>query len=96
MSIKQRLMNRARKLLEDPRVASFIESPLLMQSVESAIEARAKLQENLEQGVQRIAKRLNLATTGEVREMKRTIRRLEREVYAQQAEQSARDDRAAQ
>ena len=89
-------MNQARRLLEDPRVASFIESPLLMQSVETAVEARARLQEQLEQSVQRIANRLNLATTSEVRELKRTIRRLEREVYAQQAEQSARDDRAAQ
>jgi hypothetical protein len=41
------------------------------------------MQKNLESSVQLVAKSLSLATEAEVRELRRTVRRLERELEAQ-------------
>jgi hypothetical protein len=59
-----------------------MQNPALLQGVMGALQLRAKMQQNLESGVQRVAKRFNLATGAEVRELRRTVRRLEREIDA--------------
>ncbi len=89
MDLKQELMNQALRLMQDPRVMRAMQNPKLMQGLMGALQLRAKVQQNLETGVQRVAKRFNLATEAELRELRRTVRRLERELEAQRAQEQA-------
>ena len=82
MDLKQQLLNQAMRLMQDPRVMKAMQNPAVLQGVMGAVQLRAKMQQNLESGVQRMAKRFNLATDAEVRELRRTVRRLERELEA--------------
>jgi hypothetical protein len=92
VDLKQELMNQALRLMQDPRVMKALRNPKLMQGFMGAVQLRAKVQQGLESRVQKVAKRLSLATEAEVRELRRTIRKLEREVEAQK---STRQDAAA-
>ena len=83
MDLKQQLLNQAMRLAQDPRVMKALQNPKVMQGVMGAVQLRATLQQNLESSVQRMAKRFNLATDADVRELRRTVRRLERELEAQ-------------
>jgi hypothetical protein len=83
VDLKRQLMNQALRLMEDPRVMRALQNPTLMQGLMGAVQFRAKVQQNLESSVQRVAKRLSLATEAEVRELRRTVRKLERELDAQ-------------
>jgi hypothetical protein len=85
LDLKQQLVNQALRLMQDPRVMKAMQNPKLMQGLLGAVQLHAKVQQNLESGVQRVAKRLNLATGAEVRELRRTVRRLERELEAHKA-----------
>lgn len=88
MDLKQQLMNQALRLMQDPRVAKAMQNPKLVQGMMGALALRAKVQTELESQVQRVAKTLNLATGAEVRELRRTVRRLERELEAQRLQQA--------
>lgn len=94
MDLKQQLMNQALRLMQDPRVAKAMQNPAVMQGMMGALALRAKVQTNLESQVQRVAKTLNLATGAEVRELRRTVRRLERELEAHRLEQEANQTRS--
>jgi len=83
LDLKQQLLNQALRLAQDPRVMKAMQSPTVVQGLVGAMQLRAKLQQNIETGVLRVAKRFNLATDAEVRELRRTVRRLERELEAQ-------------
>jgi hypothetical protein len=89
LDLKQQLMNQALRLMQDPRVAKAMQNPAVMQGMMGALQLRAKVQTNLETQVQKVAKSLNLATGAEVRELRRTVRRLERELEAHRLEQQA-------
>ena len=80
MDLKQQLLSRAFKLMQDPRVAKAMQDPRGVQGVRNAMQLRAKVQQNLDQRVKRVAKGLNLATSGEVRELRRSLERLQREL----------------
>jgi len=95
LDLKQQLMNQALRLMQDPRVAKAMQNPTLMQGMMGALALRAKVQTNIESQVQRVAKTLNLATGAEVRELRRTVRRLERELEAHRLEQQAKAARNA-
>jgi hypothetical protein len=80
VDLKQELMNKAFKLMQDPRVAKAMQNPKLMEGVMGALKLRSQVQKNLDEGVKRIAKGLNLATESEVKELRRALHRLEREL----------------
>ena len=87
MDLKQKLTDQALRLMQDltqdPRVMKALQNPKVMQGLMGALQLRVKVQQNLENNVQRVAKSLRLATEAEVRELRRTVRRLEREIAAQ-------------
>src|SRR5689334_23388521 len=95
VDLKQQLVNQALKLMQDPRVAKAMQNPKLVQGMMSALQLRAKMQTNIESQVQKVAKSLNLATGAEVRELRRTVRRLERELEAHRLEQADGGARSA-
>ncbi|MEZ4257065.1 MAG: hypothetical protein R3A78_15355 [Polyangiales bacterium] len=83
MDWRTKLLERGLKLVQDERVMRLLQDERVMRTVMQAIEARGKLQESFEQRVERLARTLNLATSREVADLKRTIRRLERELEKQ-------------
>ena len=74
------LQNQLLRLLQDPRVAKLLRDPRTQKALMQGLRFRGRVQEGLDQRLERMARRLNLATAREVRELKRTIRRLEEEL----------------
>jgi polyhydroxyalkanoate synthesis regulator phasin len=85
VDVKQQLMDQAMRLMRDPRVMKALQNPKVMQGLMSAFQFKAKVQQNLDTNIQRLAKGLNLATAAEVRELRRTVGRLERELDGHKA-----------
>lgn len=79
MSLKS-LMKQGTKLLQDPRVMKALQDPRVMKAVSKGFEIKGKVQQQFDASVEQMANNLNLATKAEVRELKRTIRKLEREL----------------
>jgi polyhydroxyalkanoate synthesis regulator phasin len=67
-------------MLQDPRVMKVLQDPRVMKAVSKGFEIKGKVQQEFDASVERMANNLNLATKAEVRELKRTIRKLEREL----------------
>ena len=80
MDFKQQLMNQAFKLLQDPRVSKALQNPRVMQGVMGAMQLGSKVQQNLDASVKRFVHGLNLATSEELHELRRTVERLEDEL----------------
>lgn len=89
MDLKQELMNKAFLLMQDPRVSKALQNPKVMQGLLGALKLRTEVQKNLDEGVKRLAHSLNLATVAEVRELKRALARLEREIDHERAAKKA-------
>jgi Fe-S cluster assembly ATPase SufC len=83
MSFKKQLMKQGMALFNDPRVQKVISDPRVMQGVMQVMAVPGKVQEIAEDGATRVAKAMNIATQDEVKDLKRTIRRLEDEVHRQ-------------
>ena len=79
MSLKN-LMRQGAKALSDPRVMKVMQDPRVMKAVAKGFEIKGKVQQQFDQKVENLAESLNLATKAEVRELKRTIRKLERDL----------------
>jgi hypothetical protein len=86
MSLKKLVMERGMKLMSDPRVMKVMSNPKVMNVVMKGFQLRGKAQASIDQRVQSIAKTLKLATREEVRDLKETIRGLERTLKDVQAE----------
>jgi len=80
MDLKSLLMSRGMKLIQDPRVSKLMQDERVMKAMMQAFQLRGKLQENYDSQVDRIAKMLNLATKAEMKELKRTLRKMEQEL----------------
>jgi soluble cytochrome b562 len=77
---KQQLLNKAVVLMQDPRVAKLMQDPRVTQGILGAMKLRADVQRGFEQCAQQVAKSLNLASEGEVQELRRAVARLEQEL----------------
>ena len=80
MTFKRVLMDQGMKLASDPRVMKLMQDPRVMNAMMQAFQLRQKAQESIDSKVATVAKSLNLATKEELRELKRTIRKLETEL----------------
>jgi hypothetical protein len=90
-------MNRALKLLQDPRVAKAVQNPKVINGVMGALKLRADVEKSVGASMKVVAKRLNLATESEVRELRRALHRLERELADERATtRKGRKDRTAE
>lgn len=83
MDFKRTLMSRALQLMQDPRVQRMAQNPKLWQGITGAWELKTRVERELDTAVRRLAHELDLATPGQVREMRETIERLERELERQ-------------
>jgi hypothetical protein len=80
MSFTKTLLKESSKLLQDPRVMKTLQDPRVMKAMAKAFEFKGKVQQGFDSHAEKLAETLNFATKAEVRELKRTIRKLEREL----------------
>jgi cell division FtsZ-interacting protein ZapD len=79
-SLKKTLMKQGMKLMADPRVMKLIQDPRFMKAVLQLMAVPGKVQAFTHDSVEKLAKAMDLATEGEVKDLRRTVRRLEEEV----------------
>lgn len=96
MDLKEQLRNKAVSLLADPRVASVLQDPRVTQGIMSVFRLKSKVEKSLEERARVIAKRLDLASASELRELRRAVARLERQLEQARHEEAeiAADTRA--
>jgi len=77
---KKTLMNRGMKLMSDPRVMKLMQDERVMKAVMAAMSMPGKAQTFARERVEGIAKAMALATEGEVKDLRRTVRKLEDDI----------------
>ncbi len=79
-SIKKTLLDQGIKLMTDPRVANLMQDPRVMKAMMQVVAMPGRMQTFTSEQVEKLAKAMSLATEDEVRDLKRTVRRLEEEL----------------
>jgi hypothetical protein len=77
---KKTLLQHGLKLLSDPRVVRLVQDERVMKSLMAAMSLPGKAQTFVRERVENLAKAMDLATEAEVRDLRRTVRRLEDEM----------------
>jgi HAMP domain-containing protein len=80
MDLKSLMSKQGLRLMQDPRVARLMQDERVMKAVVQAMQMRGRLQQRFDDRVDQVAKALNLATKREIRELKRSLRRMEQEL----------------
>jgi hypothetical protein len=79
-TLKKTLMKQGMKLMSDPRVMKLMQDERVMKAMMTAMSMPAKVESFSKDQVEKIAKAMALATEGEVKDLKRTVRKLEEEL----------------
>ena len=95
MSLKKNLLEQGMKLMSDPRVMKLMQDERVMKAMMTAMSVPGKAQTFARDQVENIAKAMALATEGEVKDLRRTVRKLEEELARMKADQrgAASEDR---
>ena len=93
-SLKKSLMKQGMKLMSDPRVLKLMQDERVMKAVMQMMAVPGMVQSFTQEQVERLAKSMALATEDEMKDLKRTVRRLEEEL-ARMKQADARKDRAS-
>ncbi len=80
MSIKKRLMNQGMKLMSDPRVMKLMQDERFMKAMMAAMSVPGRVTTFAHDQTNRIAKAMDLATSQEVKDLRRTVRALEEQL----------------
>lgn len=80
MSLKNTLMMQGMKLMSDPRMAKLMQNPQFMKAMMAAMSMPGKIDGFTKEQRERFAKLMRLATSREVRDLKRTVRSLEEQL----------------
>lgn len=80
MDLKQKLMQEGMKLMSNPKVMKLMQDERVMKAVMGAMSLPAKISTLTEEAGDSLAKKLNMATKSEVRDLQRTIRKLEDQI----------------
>ena len=73
-------MKKGMEILQDPRAQKVMQDERVTKVAMQAFQLRGKVQEEIDQRVETVAKSLGLVTKNDVRELKRTIKKLETEM----------------
>ena len=76
-SFKKMLVEQGSKLLQSPAVMKLLQNEKLMKAAMQTLMLRGRIEGAMDEQLEKIAKRLQLATREEVREVQRALRRLE-------------------
>src|SRR5580704_17100350 len=88
---KKTLLKQGMKLMSDPRVMKLMQDERVMKAVMQVMSVPGKVQTFTQDNVEKIAKAMALATEDEVKDLKRTVRRLEEEVSRLQRDREGGD-----
>jgi hypothetical protein len=91
--LKKSLMNQGMKLMSDPRVMKLMQDQRVMKAVMAAMSMPGKAQSFARERVEGIAKAMALATEGEIKELRRTVRRLEDDIERLKSDKSDGESR---
>jgi hypothetical protein len=80
MGIKDEMMKRGMQMMSDPRVMKLMQNPQFMKVMMAAVQVPGKVNSFTTEQAKLLAGTLQLATAEDLKELKRTVRRLEREV----------------
>ena len=86
-SWKKTLMKEGMKLVSDPRVLKMMQDERVMKAVMQVMSVPGKVQNFTQENAEKIAKAMALATEDEVKDLRRTVRRLEEEMSRMQRDQ---------
>lgn len=85
---KSTLRDQGMKLLADPRVQELMKDERVMKGMMRAVQLRGEVQEELEKRIEEVARSLNLATAQEVKDLRRQLKKMERDL--EKAREAAR------
>lgn len=80
MALRDRILKRGMELMQDPKVAKLVQDERVMKVAMQAFQLRSKVQDQIDDRVEQVAKSLGLVTKNEVKELRRTIKKLENEI----------------
>ena len=86
-TLKKTLMKSAMGLMSDPRVLKMMQDERVMKAVMQVMAMPGKVQNFTQDNVEKLAKAMALATEDEVKDLRRTVRRLEEEMSRMQRDQ---------
>ena len=86
MDIKKTLLAQVTKLIQNPRVMQLAMNPKVMGAVMRVMTVRGQVASTVSSAQHSVARTLNLASRDEVRELRRTVRRLEEQLSRMEAE----------
>src|SRR5579863_5322220 len=89
MSLKKSLLKQGMKLMSDPRVMKLMQDERVMKALMQVMSMPGKVHTFTQENVERLAKAMALATEDEVKDLKRTVRRLEEEVSRMQRDRDS-------
>jgi hypothetical protein len=95
-SLKDALLKQGLKLVTDPRVVTWMQDERVMRVVMRAMSMPAKAQTFVKEQIEHAARAMSLATEDEVKDLRRTVRRLEDELALLKSERSPRKSNAAE
>jgi hypothetical protein len=78
------LMKQGMNIISDPRVAKMMQDERVMKALTQVLNMPGKVQSFTQGNVEKIAKAMALATENEVKDLRRTVRRLEEELSRMQ------------
>ncbi len=88
MALRDVLARRGIQLIQDPRLAKFMQDERVMRALMKAVQLRGQAQDRIDDGIDSLARSLNLATKREIRELKRSLRRMEQQLHREKAKNS--------
>jgi hypothetical protein len=77
---KELLQQKGMELLKDPRVQKLMQDERVTKGMMQALQLRGKVQDQLEKGVEDLAGALNLVTQKEMKDLRRQLKKMEREL----------------
>jgi hypothetical protein len=80
MGIKEEMMKRGMQMMSDPRVMKLMQNPQFMKVMMTAIQVPGKVNSFTNEQARHLASGLRLATAEELKDLQRTVKRLEREL----------------
>jgi len=92
MSLKKKVLQEGMKLMTDPRVMKLMQDERVMKALLAALSVPGKMPTFPQEQPERIAKAMALATEDEVKDLRRTVRRLEEELDQMRRENEENDD----
>lgn len=87
-AFKKNLVKQGLKLMSDPRVIKLMQDDRVMKAVMTAMSAPGKAQSFAKEQLENVVKAMALATEAEVKDLRRTVRKLEDDMAALRSEQN--------